>query len=192
MGMSRNEQFNSLSPVNAIGIRKMLYVMTAGFFLLIAGSVLGADLSVLHANQVPTRLARGPGGKIYVTDPQAGAVFIYDSDLNAIGELKNLNLPLGIAVGVDGTMYVGCRGTHAVQVYDANGDFIMNIGEDELSMPSDIALDLHGNLYVADSAAHCIRLYNMSGGHLGDIGSFGTADAPGWRPSKHANKSGGK
>jgi DNA-binding beta-propeller fold protein YncE len=155
--------------------RKGLRFAIAGFFLLLAGSVLGADLSVLHANQAPTRLARGPEGKIYVTDPKAGSVFIYDSDLTAIGELKNLNVPLGIGVGVDGRMYVGCQGTRAIQVYDASGNFIMNVGEGELSKPSDIALDLYGNLYVVDSTAHRVRIYNMDGGHLGDIGSFGAA-----------------
>jgi hypothetical protein len=148
-------------------------MVVCGFSLLIAGSVLGADLGVLHANQAPTRLARGPAGKVYATDPEAGSVFIYDSDLNVIGELKNLNVPLGIGVGVDGKMYVGCQGTRAIQVYDASGDFIMNIGEGELGKPNDIALDLYGNLYVVDSAAHRVRIYNMDGGHLGDIGSFG-------------------
>ena len=143
---------------------------------LTAVSASGADLGVVHSIKSPTRLARGPEGKIYVTDPRVGSVFIYDSSLSVIGELKYQNSPIGIAVGVDGTMYVGNRGANAIQAYDDNGNFLRNIGAGMLQMPSDIALDLYGNLYVADSPAHCIRVFNMDGGHLANYGSFGTAN----------------
>ncbi|HSR87392.1 MAG TPA: NHL repeat-containing protein, partial [Pontiella sp.] len=172
--MSRNEPsdrackgLKMLGPI-------ILRMAAAGFFLLAGGMVQGADLSVLHANESPTRLAQGPEGSIYATDPKAGSVFIYDSSLTLTGELKNLNVPLGIAVGMDGTIFVGCQGTRSIQAYTATGDFIRTIGDGVLGKPSDIALDLYGNLYVADSPAHCVRIYNMNGGHLGDIGSFGT------------------
>jgi len=155
-------------------MRIILHMICTAFCLFSAPWVYGANLDVRNTLKTPTRLARGPEGKIYCTDPKVGSVFILDSNLITIGELKNLNTPLGIAVGINGTIYVGCQGTHAIQVYDSNGDFIQNIGAGELSNPSDIALDLHGNLYVADSSAHRIRIYNMDGGHLGDIGSVGT------------------
>ncbi|MDH3345574.1 MAG: hypothetical protein OEL75_00145, partial [Kiritimatiellaceae bacterium] len=174
--MSKNKSFNRARNVIGALDREMSCMRLSVFFLLVAGSVVGADLSVLHTCQSPTRLARGPEGKVYVTDHQVGSVFIYDSSLSVIGELKYQNNPLGIAVGVDGTMYVGNRGAKAIQAYDSNGDFIRNVGEGMLHMPSDIALDLYGNLYVADSPAHCIRIFNMDGGHLGDIGSVGTSD----------------
>ncbi len=151
-------------------------LICALFALCSATGASGANLDVRTALMAPTRLARGPEGKIYCTDPKVGSVFILDSDLNTVGELKNLNVPLGIAVGADGKIYVGCRGLHAVQVYDANGDFIMNMGEGSIAMPSDIALDLSGNLYIADSSKHRIDLYSMNGNHLGDIGSFGAAE----------------
>ena len=176
VNMSRNEPSDRAYIILKLLGRKRLRMAAVGGFLLMAGTVSGADLSVLRANQSPTRLARGPEGRIYTTDSKAGSVFIYDAGLNLTGELKNLNLPLGVAAGIDGTIYVGCQGTRAIQAYDANGDFIMNIGEGELSKPNDIALDLYGNLYVADSPAHRIRIYNMNGSHLGDIGSFGVED----------------
>jgi hypothetical protein len=161
--------------VNVI-ISKRLRRVAFGVFFLFAAQGWSANLDILHASQVPTRLARGPEGKIYTTDSKIGAVFIHDSDLTVTGELKGLNVPLGIAVGVDGTMYVGCQGSKAIQVYDAHGGFIRTMGAGELEKPNDIALDLQGNLYVADSSTHRIRIYNMDGGHLGDIGSFGAAD----------------
>ena len=109
VSMSRNEPSNrACRAIKALG-RNTLGMAATGFFLLMAGAAPGADLSVLHASQSPTRLARGPGGKIYTTDPKVGSVFIYDSNLNTIGELKNLNLPLGIAVGIDGTIYGGVK-----------------------------------------------------------------------------------
>ncbi len=152
-----------------------LYLLL-GLVLILSFTAKAADLSVIHSIKSPSRLARGPAGKIYVTDPVVGSVFIYDASLSPIGELKYQNFPLGIAVGFDGTMFVGNRGVSAVQVYDENGDFQRNIGTGLLSVPSDIALDFYGNLYIADSASHCIRTFSMDGVHLGDIGSFGTAD----------------
>lgn len=151
----------------------VLGMLCAGLPLFSASRVYGATLDVSKTLKAPTRLARGPEGRIYATDPEVGSVFILDADLNPVGELKNLNQPLGIAVGVDGRMYVGCQGTRSVQVYDADGEFITYIGKGDLKKPNDIAIDLYGNLYVADSTAHRVRIYNMDGGHLGDIGSFG-------------------
>jgi hypothetical protein len=156
--------------------KMMLLLLISGLLFTASRPVSAANLDILRDNRAPARLASGPEGNIYVTDPDVGSVFIYDADLNLTGELKNLNIPLGIAVGVDGTIYVGCQGIRAVQAYDRNGDFIMNIGQGELAKPNDIALDLYGNLYVADSPAHRIRIYNMEGRHLGDIGSSGQED----------------
>ena len=153
--------------------RRALLFTAFGLFLMAGEQSRGTGLSVVQANNAPARMAQGPEGKIYVTDPEAGSVFIYDSDLNISGQLKNLNFPLGIAVGVDGRIYAGCQGSRSIQVYDADGGFIMNIAEGELAKPNDIALDLFGNLYVVDSSTHRVRVYNMDGGHLGDIGSFG-------------------
>lgn len=164
---------------NFAGAERAVALQKAAIGLLLvltSVSASGTDLSVVHSIKSPTRLARGPEGKIYVTDPKVGSVFIHDPSLSVIGELKYQNAPLGIAIGVDGTMYVGSRGAKAVRVHDENGDFKRNIGAGILHMPSDIALDLYGNLYVADSPAHRIRVFNMNGGHLGDIGSHGTAD----------------
>ena len=62
----------------------------------------GGDLTILHANNSPTRLALGPGGRVYVSNPRANAVFIYDANLSMTGEIRNLNRPLGIAVAGDG------------------------------------------------------------------------------------------
>jgi len=78
----------------------------------------GGDLSVTQPNNYPTRLAQGPDGKLYVSDAMAGSVFIYNPQLNLMGELKNLSGPLGVAVAGDGRIYVGSNGRDSVEGAD--------------------------------------------------------------------------
>ena len=115
--------FSSLLSRSGVAHRVALGLL----LVLPATSVLALDLSVVHNIKSPTRLARGPEGKIYVTDPGVGSVFICDASLAVIQELKYQEVPLGIAVGVDGTMYVGSRGAKnaiaaAINYYEPAGE----------------------------------------------------------------------
>jgi hypothetical protein len=75
------------------------------------GSFIVPDpLAVNHANNYPTRLALGPNGQLFVSDPKVKSVFIYDANLQLKGELKGLYSPLGVAVDSAGFIYVGNAG----------------------------------------------------------------------------------
>jgi DNA-binding beta-propeller fold protein YncE len=71
-------------------------------------------------------LAWGPDGLLYVTDPEAFRVAIYDADLKAVGQFgaqgdgpAQFRKPVGLAVGPDGKVYVVDSPTCRVQAFSA-------------------------------------------------------------------------
>jgi DNA-binding beta-propeller fold protein YncE len=132
------------------------------------------DFSVQNTNNYPTRLAIGPDGKFYVSDAQAGAVFVYNAGLDLIGVLKGLENPLGIAVDAEGNIYVGNNRQDKVEVYSCRGGKIATVGGGLIRMPNDMAFDLSGNLYVVDSADNKIKVFDSQGQNIKNI----AADTP--------------
>ncbi|MHC4718205.1 MAG: NHL repeat-containing protein [Planctomycetota bacterium] len=137
------------------------------------GSGGGEPLRVLNSNDAPLRAALAPDGRIYVTDSGVGSVFIYDPDLQAVGELPGLDRPLGVAVDSVGNIYVGSRGNQRVEIYDSSGAFREAWGEGEIRMPNDLAFGPNGNLHVLDSEAGRVWVYDSNGDSVRTIGSAG-------------------
>jgi len=133
-------------------------------------------LLVKHSLVYPMRLALGPGGNLYVTDPKTGSVFIHDVDFNIIGELKELDKPLGLAVDDLGNIYVGNSGSRNVEIYDAGGVKTATIGQGLIKMPNDLVLDNDGRLYVADSKKDTIWVFGANGAVIRSIGTPGEDD----------------
>ncbi|MHC4641638.1 MAG: NHL repeat-containing protein [Planctomycetota bacterium] len=130
--------------------------------------------AIEHTNDYPIRISWGPFGNLYVTDTKYGSVFIYDSSLTLVGELKGLNKPLGVGVDSLGNIYVGNNGTDNVEVYDPNGVKTATIGDGIIKMPNELAFDLSGNLYVVDSVDNKIKVYDPLGQNIRNI----AADTP--------------
>lgn len=131
-----------------------------------AGSfVVPNPLAVMHFNHYPTRLALGPNGAYYVSDPKVNSVFIYDSGLNLKSELKGLYSPLGVAVDTNGFIYVGNAGIGNVEKYDSSGKLVAAFGQGTIRVPSDLALDAN-KLYVADSISNVVWVFNSDDGTL--------------------------
>src|SRR5215207_3127818 len=112
--------------------------------------VAGAALALLALlAPAAARAADCPGGApgcAYVASAQIGQ--------QAGGVLR---FPQAVAVAPDGTTYVGDQGSHVVQVFDANGTFVRQIGTSgsrpgELSAVGALALAGDGSLLVADGA----------------------------------------
>lgn len=130
-------------------------------------------LDVFRTNESPTRIAVGPDGKIYATDAFADAVFVYDSGLNVVGELKSLSFPIGIAVDRQGNIFVGNKGSKNIEVYSPAGGKVRTFGSDVIRFPNDMCFDLDENLYVVDSSQGAVIVYNTSGQMLRVIGTAG-------------------
>ena len=153
-------------------------------------------LQIVNNSRYPTRVAAGPGAKIYVTDARVGSVFIYETEtsggllsLRLTGELKGLDKPLGVAVDSAGNIYVGNDGFDNVEKYDSKGNKVLTIAGPK--MPNDLAFDRTGNLYVADSKQKTVEVFTAVGAHVRTIGlptatyggvGFATAVQVGYRP----------
>lgn len=114
----------------------------------------------------PTRVALSPGHQLFVTDARLGAVFVYDADLEPIGEIGGLDVPLGVAASAD-RIFVGSDGDDAVLIHDMTGRLVGMIHD--IPMPNDLALASDGRLFVADSGERRVRVYDACGAHQRDI-----------------------
>ncbi len=129
------------------------------------------------ANNYPVRIAQADDGIFYVSDTNAGSVFIYNSDLQLTGELRGFNQPLSVGVDRRGNIWVGDDGSDSIHVFCETGAQLFRIENSGLQMPGDMAFDRENNAYVVDSLSDTIMVFDNQGNHLRNIGSSG--DGPG-------------
>jgi DNA-binding beta-propeller fold protein YncE len=130
-------------------------------------------LVIRNANGFPTRVAWAPDAqKLYVSDARIGSVFVYDSVLQLLGEMRVGGKPLGVAVDLNGNVFVGNDASDDVTVYNPDGIPLTSFGGETLGMPNDLAFDASGKLYVADSQHKRVWIFDpASGENLGHIGA---------------------
>src|SRR4051794_2298278 len=90
-----------------------------------------------------------------------------------------LRFPLAVAIGPDGSAYVGDQYSHAVQVFGPDGTFKRELGATAkgpggLSSIGGVAVAADGSVYVADGADRIDR-FAQDGTLLDSWGSTGTA-----------------
>jgi len=116
-------------------------------------------------------------GGFYVTDPAVGSLFIYDASLVPQAEIKDLNIPLGVAVDAQGRILVGNDGRNNIEVYDpSTGELLAVFGNGLLAMPNAITLDAAGNIYVTDSKKHNIKVFDAAYNLIKMIGRAGEGE----------------
>jgi tripartite motif-containing protein 71 len=94
---------------------------------------------------------------------------------------NNIDIPYGLAVGLDGRLYVVDPGLHRVQMYTADGIFIGSWGSQgsnnsEFDRPLHVAIDRHGNVYVTDTDNFRIQKFSATGAYITQWGSQGDGD----------------
>ena len=90
-----------------------------------------------------------------------------------------LRFPQAVAVGPDGSVYVGDQGSHVVQVFGPDGAFRREVGiagtrPGELSAVGSLAVAGDGSLLVADGASNRVVRFDASGALLNSWGGAGT------------------
>jgi DNA-binding beta-propeller fold protein YncE len=116
-------------------------------------------------------------GGFYVTDSSVGSLFIYDEFLEPVAEIKDLNIPLGVAVDAQGRIFVGNDGRNNIEVYDpVTGDLLAAFGQGLLAMPNAITIDDSGFIYVTDSKKNDIKVFDPTYNLVKRIGRAGEGE----------------
>ena len=133
----------------------------------------------------PFDLAVGPGGEIYVLDPQLGTVLKFAADGTPAGVLgDNLGMyrPRGIGLDRAGNLYVADTGRDRVLVLSPQGQVMLTIkGVDvPFQQPTDVTVDDEGNVYIADPVEQRLLKLGPDGGFIRDwgISAADTLDSP--------------
>jgi len=88
--------------------------------------------------------------------------------------------PRGVAVSLEGMVYVADTGNGRVQVFDSMGEFVDQWGQEVLGEPFDLALDREGRVYVLDPGRDSLFVFSPEGELLNAWGTgWGLFDARG-------------
>lgn len=130
--------------------------------------------------------------QLYVVDTQADQVVVYDADtlkekrrIGTGGKDHTLNtpgdfaLPSFVAVDKDGDVYVTDTFNARVEIFDADGNFITQLGKrcdgpGCFVAPKGIAVDSDGHIWVADPRLDVLQALNREGQLLGVVGGHGS------------------
>jgi len=143
---------------------------------------------VLEALQHPFGITTDPSHRIWITDPGAGAVHIFDfvhSKYSVLQDPNHLRSPLGIAADRDGNVYVTDISAGNVFVYDSAGKFLPSLRpsrshESYFESPWGIAVDqVTDRIYVCDAARHMVIVLDRKGHVLAHFGPRGGGRGPG-------------
>jgi sugar lactone lactonase YvrE len=99
------------------------------------------------------------------------------------GEDGQFNLPRGIAVAPNGTVYVVDSANFRVQAFDSDGRFLRKFGSlgrqfGQFARPKGIAVDREGRVYVADTSFGNFQIFDEEARLLLFIGDRGADGGP--------------
>jgi len=111
---------------------------------------------------------------------QMPAAAVWASPGDQPGQLR---APKGLALDVQGNVYVADSQNHRVQVFDSSGSFLRGWGSEgnqpgQLKEPWGIAVAENGDVYVADTWNHRIQVFDSQGSFLRMWGQFGQTTGP--------------
>jgi predicted membrane-bound mannosyltransferase/sugar lactone lactonase YvrE len=158
-----------------------------------ADQIIGTVGSQPGQFQNPRDLALAPDGTIYVADTSNNRIQHLAKDgsvLQVWGSFADISKgeapggtfyePWGIAIGLDGSVYVADTWNHRIQKFTTDGKFVNMwgyFGQADTPFaiwgPRDIAIDQNGHLFVTDTGNKRIVVYDADGNYITEFGSAG-------------------
>jgi hypothetical protein len=113
-------------------------------------------------------------------------MLMYDSNGNVVDTLSELSTPRGVAVDVNGDIFIGNDLANDVKVYNYTSstsqfDYISTLGA-TVQKPSAIEIDSTGKIYVVDTNTHQVMIFNPDLSLLTSFGVAGSGDGQLWYP----------
>ncbi|HVT43358.1 MAG TPA: hypothetical protein VMT00_03110 [Thermoanaerobaculia bacterium] len=163
----------------------------------VAADALGSLYVADSGNHVIKRIS--PAGEMTILAGMPGVA----GDVDGVGVAARFRYPSGVAVDIDGTVYVADTANSAIRRIDPGGVVSTVAGKQgepgvddgpadlaRFGFPTGLALDVHGVLYIADSSNHAIRRIGRDGlvtTIAGRAGHVGYRDGPAhesllWQP----------
>lgn len=148
--------------------------------------VIGADrkveASISEGLVTPGEVAVDTENRLlYVADVATDQVMVYDADtfklIRRMGTANkshtlttpgDFSKPGGMAVDKDGNLYVADTMNNRIEIFDADGGFIKEIGKHgdgpgDFARPKGVAVDADGHIWVADGMQDRVHVLNKEG-----------------------------
>jgi DNA-binding beta-propeller fold protein YncE len=158
-----------------------------------ADQVIGTSGSEPGQFQTPRDVALAPDGSLYIADTFNNRIQHLAADGSVMqvwgsfaditkGEAPGSTFfqPWGVAVGVDGSVFVTDTWNHRIQKFTADGKFVNMwgyFGQADTPFaiwgPRDIAIDSKGNVFITDTGNKRIVVYDENGNYVSQFGSVG-------------------
>lgn len=172
---------------SADDVRRPLHPVLDRTLDILAGSK-DPDLRV-GGLQSPSALATDSNERVFVADPSAKAVHIFDFTHSKYSVLEKgsdrLSVPVSLAVDGQDNLYVSDKLSGTILIYDSAGKFRHSLGtlsggESYFESPAGIAIDgTTGRIYVCDTRRHMVIVMDGRGRLVAKAGKRGGGDRPG-------------
>jgi len=143
----------------------------------------------VDALQSPSAVTTDSNHRVFVADPGAKAVHVFDFIHSKYALLEKgsdrLGTPVSLAVDGRDNLYVIDKSSSTVLIYDSAGKFRgyfgkLRGGESYFDSPAGIAIDrITGRIYVCDTLRHMVIIMDDRGRLISKIGKRGGGDRPG-------------
>ncbi len=131
------------------------------------------EFEVINDSFSRPRGAASANGRLYIVDPEQGALFVLDSDGVELGRVRRSDSdfvePVDVAADAAGNVYVlDAGGGGQISVHDADGAFVfaVPIAENTLDRSRGIDVDYQGRIWVALTPALDVAAFDAGGQEL--------------------------